>query len=113
MGSTSWTFIEKSVKNGRLEDIEDHRAGPVTQSTRPVGSKQSTRSTRTPFTSEDDRILMNWVVKAERDGLAIRGNEIYEQLAGKVWDIRILQLRKTNHTARIIDIHPNHGATDG
>ena len=113
MGSISWTFIEKSVKNGKLEDIKDHPAGPVAQNTRPVGSRQPTKSTRTPFTAEDDRILLNWVVKAERDGLAIRGNEIYEQLEKKVWDMLDINLYKSNLTARTIAIHCNHGATDG
>lgn len=88
MGSTSWTFIERSIRNGKLEDIDDHRAGPIAQNTRPVGSKQATKSTRTPFTAEDDRILMDWVVKAERKGLAIKGNEVYEQLEKKVYDKR-------------------------
>lgn len=88
VGSTSWTFIERSIRNGKLEDIDDHRAGPIAQNTRPVGSKQATKSTRTPFTAEDDRILMDWVVKAERKGLAIKGNEVYEQLEKKVYDKR-------------------------
>ena len=83
-GSISWKYIEQSAKKGALEDIEDYRAGPVTHTIREVGSSQPTRGGRTPFTAEDDRILMEWVVKAERNGASVKGNEIYKQLEAKV-----------------------------
>jgi hypothetical protein len=47
---------------------------------RPVGSAMPTKRGRTPFTAMDDKILMNWVTLAEKKGLAIKGNAIYEQL---------------------------------
>lgn len=79
-GSISWTYIEKSVNGGRLEDKENHRAGPTTRTVREVSSAQPTRSGRTAFTSQDDRDLMIWVIKAERSGLSVKGNDIYKQL---------------------------------
>lgn len=83
-GSVSWKYIDESVKKGRLEDVEDHRAGPKEYSPREVGSGRPTKQRRTPFTTDDDRILANWVLDAERDGLATKGNEIYKQLEIKV-----------------------------
>ncbi|KAG4438097.1 hypothetical protein IFR05_006418 [Cadophora sp. M221] len=82
-GSISWTWIQQSIKNGRLENIEDHRAGPTHAQIREVGSGQPTKKTRTPFSAEDDRILMEWVTRAERKGLPIMGNALYQQLAEK------------------------------
>lgn len=76
------------MKNGRLEDIEEHRAGPRTKIIREVGSSQRTRPGRVPFTTEDDDVLMKWVSKAERRGLSSRGNDIYKQLEEKVRYIR-------------------------
>jgi hypothetical protein len=84
VGSISWHWIEQSVKKGALEDIERYRAGPTTHTTREVGSAQPAKKGRTPFTAEDDRILRNWCVKAERQGMAMRGNELYMQLEAKV-----------------------------
>lgn len=86
MGSYSWRWIEDSIKNGRLVELESHRIGPALGSVRPVGSGSSipTRIGRTPFTPEDDRILMNWVTRAERSGAAIKGNKLYEDLARAV-----------------------------
>jgi hypothetical protein len=83
-GSISWTYIDKSVKNGRLEDPEDHPAGPPTSSFRPVSSARPIKGTRKPFTVEDDRQLAAWVTRAERKGLYTSGNEIYQQLEAKV-----------------------------
>ncbi|KAL2069429.1 hypothetical protein VTL71DRAFT_14108 [Oculimacula yallundae] len=82
-GSISWRWIEQSVKKGVLEDIEDHRAGPIHAQVREVGSTQSTKKTKTPFTTADDNILMQWVTKAERKGRPILGNAIYQELAQK------------------------------
>lgn len=79
-GSYSWRWIEQSVQKGMLEDLEAHRAGLVAGISRPVGSSQPTRNTRTPFTAADDRALALWVTNAERQGLSTKGNEIYQQL---------------------------------
>ena len=80
IGSISWTFIDKSVARGRLEDLEKHRAGPREHTVREVSSTQPTRSGRTAFTAQDDRDLFIWITKAERSGASVRGNEIYKQL---------------------------------
>ncbi|KAH9208487.1 hypothetical protein DL95DRAFT_449855 [Leptodontidium sp. 2 PMI_412] len=82
-GSISWTWIEKSIKKGKLQDIENHRAGPTHAQIREVGSAQPTKKTRTPFSPEDDRILMEWVSRAERKGLPTLGNALYQQFAEK------------------------------
>ncbi|KAF4637675.1 hypothetical protein G7Y89_g392 [Cudoniella acicularis] len=83
-GSVSWTYIDRSVRNGRLENVEDHLAGPPVGTVREAGSGQPVKRGKTPFTAEDDRILTEWVARAERKGVAIRGNELYKQLAAKV-----------------------------
>jgi len=83
VGSISWTWVEQSLKNGTLEDIEDHRAGPVHAPVRELGSTQPTKKTRTKFSPEDDKILMEWVIRAEQRGSSILGQTIYQQLAQK------------------------------
>lgn len=83
-GSISWTYIEQSVKKGKLEDIENHRAGPAVGTIRTVGSAQPTKKGRTPFTAEDDRLLMEWCARAEKKGASLKGNEIYIQLEERV-----------------------------
>ncbi len=80
-GSYSWTFIEASVNNGKLEGLENHPAGLARGAVRPVGSSQPSKSSRTPFTAADDRVLAEWVTKAERQGLSTKGNKIYIDLA--------------------------------
>ncbi|KUJ12511.1 uncharacterized protein LY89DRAFT_652986 [Mollisia scopiformis] len=80
VGSISWTFIEASLKKGELVNPEEHSAGPATATIRPVGSSQPAKTGRTKFTAEDDRILMNWCAKAERQGQSLRGNIIFQQL---------------------------------
>jgi hypothetical protein len=72
------------VKQGQLLKIDEYRAGPATKTLREVGSGQPTRGGRTPFTAEDDRLLMEWVTRAEQQGASIKGNEIYKQLEQKV-----------------------------
>ena len=79
-GSYSWKWIADSVMSGKLEDLEAYRAGPVVGTSRPVGSSQPTRNTRTPFTAADDRALGLWVMSAEKQGLSTKGNDIYQQL---------------------------------
>jgi hypothetical protein len=83
-GTISWTFIDQSVKKGKLEDIEDHRAGPAEGMVRNVGSSAPARKGRTPFTHEDDAMLMDWCARAERQGVSLRGNQLYIQLEAKV-----------------------------
>lgn len=73
------------MRNGALEDLETHAVGPPSGSHRTVGSIiQPPKSSRTKFTDEDDRFLVNWVVSFEQRGGATAGNEIYKQLEAKV-----------------------------
>ena len=72
------------MANGALEDRENWPAGPPPGTIREVGSAQPAKQGRTPFTAEDDRILMEWCMIAERKGLPLGGNEVYKQLEAKV-----------------------------
>ncbi|ORY61397.1 uncharacterized protein BCR38DRAFT_411274 [Pseudomassariella vexata] len=83
-GSYSWQFIQESVENGRLQNIEDYQNVRPTAEPRPVGSSQiPQKGTRTPFTPEDDRILMEWATRHEKGGNALSGHVIYKKLAEK------------------------------
>ncbi|KKZ68606.1 hypothetical protein EMCG_05763 [[Emmonsia] crescens] len=83
-GSTSFQFIEKSIQNGKLESIEEHRAGPQPGYIRPVGSSTTRqKGHRSAFTAKDDQILYDWVKPFEENGGQIGGNKIYQQLAEK------------------------------
>lgn len=80
--SLSYTFIEAAISAGALPDKNDHRAGPAPGYARTVGSTVvPPKSTRTPFTPQDDRDLWNWVMGYRNRGVhGIKGNEIYKQL---------------------------------
>lgn len=80
VGSYSYTYIEKSVKNGTLEDLQQHMIGDPKGTVRAVGLSKPVKNTRTPFTAKDDRILSQWVFAAERRGESIAGNALYELL---------------------------------
>jgi hypothetical protein len=115
-GSISWKYIQDSVKDGELKDIEEYRAGSSTHSPRAVGSSQPVKKGRTPFTVEDDRVLADWVLNAERSGLKTRGNEIYQQLEAMVrvtYVILVLFRYRPNGVARITGIPPSPGVTVG
>ena len=77
----SYTFIEDSIRNGSLADLQEHRAGPPEGTVRSVGSTiQPARRTRKKFTQDDDRILWNWVHETPQKGGGTDGNDIYKQL---------------------------------
>lgn len=86
VGSISYRFVEQSVKNGVLEDLEDHLCNGPLQRAAGVGSSSKNRpqrpqvakSTRTPFTHEDDSELMQWCVRKMRQGAPMKGNAIFE-----------------------------------
>ncbi|KAF2181099.1 hypothetical protein K469DRAFT_792945 [Zopfia rhizophila CBS 207.26] len=79
-GSLSYTFIDKSIENGEIENPEDHPAGPAIGSVRDAGSTRPARGGRMAFTADDDRVLYNWVHDYESKGGFASGNEIYKQL---------------------------------
>ena len=84
-GSYSFTYIEQSVKKGRLEDLELHPVGRPVGRPREVGSlSQPVKRTRTPYTAEDERILTEWVRSNRVKGTAEAGNELYKELERKV-----------------------------
>jgi hypothetical protein len=80
--SLSYTYIEAAISAGALPDKNHHRAGPAPGYARTVGSTVvPPKSTRTPFTPQDDRDLWNWVQGYKNRGVhGIKGNEIYKQL---------------------------------
>ncbi|KAL8971174.1 MAG: hypothetical protein Q9183_001172 [Haloplaca sp. 2 TL-2023] len=83
-GTFSYRYIETSVRNGVLEDLDQHAVGPPEGTVREAGSTiQPSKSGRTQFTEEDDRMLVKWVLDMERNGGSTRGNEIYKQLEAK------------------------------
>ncbi|EGC49295.1 conserved hypothetical protein [Histoplasma capsulatum var. duboisii H88] len=83
-GSTSFQYIEKSIRSGKRESLEDHRAGPQVGYFRPVGSTTiRQKGHRSAFTARDDQILYDWVKPFEEKGGHIGGNKIYQQLSEK------------------------------
>jgi hypothetical protein len=83
-GTISWTYIEKSVKNGELEDPQDHRCAPPLGTQRGVASQQPGKSTREPYTADDDRICYKWAFEAQERGMQTKGNDIWKQLGALV-----------------------------
>jgi hypothetical protein len=83
-GTISWTYIEKSVKKGELENPQDHLCGPRIGTQRDVASRQPGKSTREPYTAEDDRVCYKWASEAEERGIQVKGNSIWMQLGALV-----------------------------
>ncbi|KAI6843130.1 hypothetical protein KC342_g1153 [Hortaea werneckii] len=79
-GSISYTLIDSAIRNGAVPDPEDHRAGPPGGSIRDVASSVPGKQTRRAFTAEDDKVLWQWVQKAEEQGGSVKGNDIYKHL---------------------------------
>lgn len=82
-GSLSYRFIDAALNGGALPDPDEHPAGAPHGTVRDVGSVVPGRTTRTPFTAEDDRILWQWVERLRQQGGSMKGNEIYKQLEAK------------------------------
>ncbi|KAN0068350.1 TRF2-interacting telomeric protein/Rap1 - C terminal domain containing protein [Elaphomyces granulatus] len=79
----SYQYVERSIRNNKLESLEAHRAGESSKVARPVGAHTSTRKHRTAFSLEDDKILWDWMQTYEENGVAIGGNLPYQSLAEK------------------------------
>lgn len=77
--SVSWKFIEQSVKNGVLEDVDTYRAPGHVRNT--AAASRPSKRVRVPFTTADDQILANWLAKKELQGEAVAGNKIFQELA--------------------------------
>lgn len=84
-GTISYEFVDKSIRQGELQDPEDHRAGPPLGEAREPGAlNRPARGGRAAYTAEEDRTLYKWVRDAEVAGGLASGNEIYKQLEAKV-----------------------------
>ncbi|KAJ5550073.1 hypothetical protein N7461_004771 [Penicillium sp. DV-2018c] len=77
----SYQYVDDSIRNGRLEDIEKYGAGP--SGPRPMGATNiAPKSTRSFFTLEEDQILHDWVAHIKKEpGAPVQGNAIYQELA--------------------------------
>ena len=82
--SCSWKYVDLSIRNGRLENIEDHRVGPTESTVREAGSiDKSAKRTRIKFTTEDDRYL-NEFVHQHGDIHSENGAALYKTLEREV-----------------------------
>lgn len=111
----SYKFIEQSIRNGILEDLEDHVVGPQAGTVRSIGSTvQPAKGSRNKFTQDDDRILWQWVQNTPQKYGGTDGNEIYKQLEAQVRRppaISTMSHRLSFH--RIHGIHGSLGEIDG
>ncbi|KAF2825368.1 hypothetical protein CC86DRAFT_371062 [Ophiobolus disseminans] len=83
-GSISYEFVDKSIKEGRLRDPQDHRAGPQLGEAREPGAiNRPVKGGRAPYTADEDIILYIWVRDCVANGGSASGNEIYKQLEAK------------------------------
>ena len=80
----SYTLVENSIENGRLEDLSDYQVGR--RSPRPMGATNIPRSSkRNEYTLEDDQILWDYMYPFEQlNGAPIQGQKIYQEIAEKV-----------------------------
>jgi hypothetical protein len=110
-GSVSWKYIEDSVKEGELRNINEYtKASGLSQ--RPVGSTQPAKATRNKFTVEEDQLLGSWVLKQEHLGEKLGGNKIYQLFAETVRP-RYYSIRNTANGVSTQLIHGNRGKTVG
>ncbi|KAK1836713.1 TRF2-interacting telomeric protein/Rap1 C terminal domain-containing protein [Podospora conica] len=78
--SVSWKYITNSVQQGRLADIDEYRiGGPAGPGRSTVGTSAPAKQTRTPFTPEEDRKLVEHV----KGQLYPNGNVCYQEFASK------------------------------
>ncbi|KKY20751.1 putative transcription factor [Phaeomoniella chlamydospora] len=80
-GACSYRFLEESVQNHQLAEIENHLVHPQGRQARPVGSiSTASKGSRTPFTASDDQFLYDWVKPIEDAGGSVSGNKIYQDI---------------------------------
>jgi len=83
-GTYSFAWVERSVRNGRLEDRADYVNGIASRASRPVGSiTTKPKASRAHFTDAEDQILYDWVKPFMDRGGKWKGNEIYKQIEEK------------------------------
>ncbi|KAK3401933.1 hypothetical protein B0T20DRAFT_492913 [Sordaria brevicollis] len=91
-GSVSWKYITDSISEGELADIDIYKIDVKAKGGRTAkGAGSSSKSvpgkrTRTPFTPQDDHLLIHWVLQGEgiaRGQGSARGNQLYKDLADK------------------------------
>jgi telomeric repeat-binding factor 2-interacting protein 1 len=72
--------VERSIQNGRLEDLEAHRAGP--SAPRPMGASNiPKKGKRSYFTLKEDQVVFDWVYHFTQErGAPVQGNKIYQDL---------------------------------
>jgi hypothetical protein len=105
-GSYSWMFIQDSVKNGYRQLEDKYLIGSHPDEPKRVGSSHPTKSTRTPFTKEDDARLARWALQHPTEQ---RGNKIWQEYEQIVSFVAIsMESRLTS--ARMADILHSHGA---
>ena len=80
-GTYSYRFIELSIRNGQVENIDDHAVGVSARVHRPVGSTVTApKKSRNAFTDAEDQWLWDMIKPyVDNDG-SWKGNEIYKQL---------------------------------
>jgi len=76
-GQISYKWIEESIRQGQLQDPEDHRIASVKTN----GGRTFKRN---EFSVKDDQILMDAVLKATETGLGLSGNKLYDDIAKAV-----------------------------
>src|SRR5436853_1071766 len=79
-GTHSYQYVERSIRNGRLENLDDHAVGGTSRAERPVGSVTlAPKGSRNAYTEADDQFLWNWVKPLEDAGGSVAGYAIYQQ----------------------------------
>lgn len=80
-GTYSFQYVEKSIRNGKLENLQDYAIGMTTKASKQGSSLAAgIRSSKIPFTNDDDQLLWDWVKPFEEKGGAWKGNDIYKQI---------------------------------
>ena len=76
--------MEKSIENGKLENLGDYRIGHGGRRP-PPGTTWLPQGRRREFTLQDDQLLWDYMHPYEQvEGFPIKGRKVYEQIALKV-----------------------------
>ncbi|CAG8253084.1 unnamed protein product [Penicillium salamii] len=77
----SYQYVERSIANCQLEDLEAHRSGP--SAPRPMGATNiPTKGKRSVYTLGDDQIVFDWIYHfAKSPGAPVQGNKFYQDLS--------------------------------